>query len=64
MDELRDKFHNGRRDMLAAFVELSDLARRAGVSDLDISLAHVQFFDGNVAVKETFRVYVLLASCV
>ena len=61
MDELRDKFHAGRRDMLDAFVELSTLARRAGVPELEISMTHGQFFDGNLMVKEVFRVCLLLA---
>lgn len=61
MDELRDKFHAGRRDMLDAFVDLSTLARRAGVPEIEISATHGQFFDGNVAIKEAFRVVILLA---
>lgn len=61
MDELRDKFHAGRRDMLDAFVDLSTLARRAGVPEIEISAAHGQFFDGNVAIKDAFRVVILLA---
>lgn len=61
MDELEDNFHTGRRDMIAAFAELSDLARRAGVPEVDISSIHGQFFDGNSSVKAAFRVVVLLA---
>lgn len=61
MDELRDRFNTARRDMLDAFVELSTLARKAGVPELDISATHGQFFDGNVAIKQAFRVVVLLA---
>lgn len=58
---MRDQFHTGRRDMIDAFVELSTLARAAGVPELDISITHGQFFDGNMAVKQTFRIVVLLA---
>jgi hypothetical protein len=61
MNELRDKFHHGRYDMLEAFVKLSALARRAGADEDDISETHGQFFDGNVEVKESFRAAVLLA---
>lgn len=62
MDETREKFHDGRKNMLDAFVELSTLARNAGVPERVISMTHGQFFDGNVQVKEAFRVAVLLAS--
>jgi hypothetical protein len=62
MDELRDRFQTGRRDMLDAFAELSALARGAGVAECEISATHGQFFDGNVAIKRAFGVAVLLAS--
>lgn len=61
MDVIRDKFGGGRLLMRNAFVELSDLARRAGVDEDRISGIHGQFFDGNVAVKEAFAAAVLLA---
>lgn len=54
MDTIRDQFGTGRRDMLDAFVALSGLARRAGVDDDEISDIHGKFFDGNVAIKESF----------
>lgn len=61
MDELCDNFLHGRRGMIAAFVRVSDLARGAGVDEHTISAAHGQFFDGNVAAKDAFRVAILLA---
>jgi hypothetical protein len=61
MDRTRDKYHHGRHGMLEAFVELSDLARQAGVDEDAITALHGRFFDGNVQVKEAFRVAVLLA---
>lgn len=61
MDELRDRFNHGRRDMLEAFLDLSTLARRAGVDEEDVRQTHGQFFDGNVEIKKSFRVVVLLA---
>lgn len=57
----RDEFHRGRREMIDAFVRVSDLARRAGVDEGVISEAHGQFFDGNVRVKGAFRVLCLLS---
>lgn len=61
MDEIRDKFNTGRRGMIDAFVALSTLARRAGVSDDDIFATHGQFFDGNVETKSAFSAAILLA---
>lgn len=61
MDDISNRFRHGRRDMIAAFVAVSDLARRAGADADDISAAHGQFFDGNVAAKNAFRVAALLA---
>lgn len=55
MDEIRDQFDSGRLAMRDAFVELSDLARRAGVDEDRISELHGRFFDGNVAVKAEWR---------
>lgn len=46
-----DEINAGRLAMRDAFVELSDLARRAGVDEDRISELHGRFFDGNVAVK-------------
>lgn len=51
LDEIRDRFNTGRLAMRDAFVELSDLARRAGVDEGRISEIHGRFFDGNVTVK-------------
>ncbi len=42
--------------MIEAFVVISDLARRAGVDDDQITEAHGRFFDGNVDVKDAFAV--------
>lgn len=61
MDEVCDRFHHGRRDMIDAFTRVSDLARRAGVGEGEISAAHGRFFDGNVEAKDAFRVAALLA---
>jgi hypothetical protein len=47
--------------MIDAFVEVSDLARRAGVDEELISEAHGRFFDGNVDAKRAFAVAILLA---
>lgn len=47
--------------MIDAFVKVSDLARRAGVEEDVILAAHGQFFDGNVEVKDSFRVAAMLA---
>lgn len=61
MDEFRDGFHLGRRNMLDAFLKLSTLARQAGADGDDITKLHGQFFDGNVSVKTSFRAVILLA---
>jgi hypothetical protein len=61
MDEIRDRFHGGRRQMLDAFAELSALARRAGACEDAITAAHGRFFDGNVEAKMAFRVAIVLA---
>lgn len=61
MDTIRDKFNTGRRSMLEAFVTLSDIARKAGVDEDEISDLHGLFFDGNVEIKAAFRAAVLLA---
>lgn len=61
MDDIRDKFTGGRRAMIDAFVDLSTLARRAGVGEDEITPLHGRFFDGNVQVKRTFNVLMLLA---
>lgn len=46
--------------MIDAFVRVSDLGRRAGVDEDVITAAHGQFFDGNVRIKDVFRVLCLL----
>lgn len=61
MDNIRDQFTAGRRNMIDAFVALSDAARRAGVDEDAISQLHGRFFDGNVAVKAAFSTVVLIA---
>jgi hypothetical protein len=61
MDEIRDDFAAGRRAMIDAFVEMSMLARRAGVDPDAVTALHGVFFDGNVQTKRAFRVAVLLA---
>ncbi|MGH3779621.1 MAG: hypothetical protein ACRDRO_03050 [Pseudonocardiaceae bacterium] len=61
MDEPRNSFHTARRDMIDAFVDLSTLALRAGVPEIDISMTHGQFFDGNMAIKDAFRNALLMA---
>lgn len=47
--------------MIDAFVMVSDLARRSGVDEDNILSAHSRFFDGNVELKDSFRVVALLA---
>jgi hypothetical protein len=61
MDELYERLHHGRRSMLDAFLQMSTLARQAGVDGEAISAIHGKFFDGNVEVKSSFRAVVLLA---
>jgi hypothetical protein len=56
MDDIRDQFHAGRRNMIDAFTTISDLARRAGVDEDRITEAHGRFFDGNVDIKDAFVV--------
>lgn len=60
MDNPWDDFTDGRRDMLAAFVSLSDLARQAGADETMISVAHGQFFDGNIKIKNSFRAVITM----
>lgn len=60
MDDTYAKFHLGRRDMINAFVKVSNLARRVGVNEDDITAAHGQFFDGNAETKSAFHVLALL----
>lgn len=54
MTDFYDAFHAGRSEMIRAFVRVSDLARRAGVDEEEISRLHGLFFDGNVSVKQAF----------
>lgn len=61
MDQIRDPFNTGRRAMINAFVELSTLARRAGVTEDEITPVHGRFFDGNVQAKRAFNILLLLA---
>jgi hypothetical protein len=58
MESARDKFHDGRRAMRNAFVEVYLLAQQAG---LDVTEEGHRFFDGNEAVQDAFRVVVTLA---
>lgn len=60
-DEIRDRYAEGRKAMIAAFAELTTLAMRAGVDEDAIHELHGRFFDGNVASKRAFRVIALLA---
>lgn len=46
--------------MVDAFAELTALARRAGVDPDAITATHGRFLDGNVAVKESFWLAVVL----
>ena len=61
VDQLRNQFNTGRTEMIAAFVGLSDLARRHGVDEDTITALHGRFFDGNVTVKTRWRVLLLIA---
>lgn len=56
-----DRFTAGRRQMIDAFVKISDLARKAGVDEDEISMIHGEFFDGNVEIKVAFGGVMLLA---
>jgi hypothetical protein len=60
MDDIRDRFNGGRRAMIDAFVDLSTLARRAGVTEDEITEVHGRFFDGNVETKRAWGVLNLL----
>lgn len=57
---MTETFTAGRRLMLDAFVELSDMALRAGADEQAITALHGRFFDGNVKVKSAFGAAVLL----
>lgn len=61
MDEIVGKYQHGRRAMIDAFVELSTLARHAGVTEDEITPVHGRFFDGNVEVRRAFGTLLLLA---
>lgn len=56
MDEIVGKHQHGRRAMIDAFVELSTLARRAGVTEDEITPVHGRFFNGNVQAKRAFNI--------
>ena len=61
MDEIRDRFHAARREMISAIADLTMLALRAGADESAISEIQARFFDGNVELKKVFRVALLLA---
>ena len=61
MDNIRDRFHAARREMINAIAELTTLALRAGVDDDAIGDIQGRFFDGNVELKKVFRLVLLLA---
>jgi hypothetical protein len=50
--DTRGQIDAGRALMRAAFVELLDLAARAGVDHEELSRLQWSFFDGNQAVNE------------
>lgn len=47
--------------MIGAFAELTTLALRAGADWDAVSDLHGAFFDGNVAIKDAFRVTLFCA---
>lgn len=55
MDDIRTQHRAALRDMIGAFVRISDLARRAGVDEDEISIQHGMFFDGKVAAQRRAR---------
>ncbi len=55
MGQSVDQLTAGRRKMRDAFVNVSDLARRAGVDEDAISELHGEFFDGNVEVQDAVQ---------
>jgi hypothetical protein len=46
-----EQINAGRLKMREAFVRLSDLARRLGAAEDELSELHGQFFDGNEAIN-------------
>lgn len=60
MDEIVNRYNHGRRAMIDAFVDLSTLARRAGVTEDELTAVHGRFFDGNVEVRRAFGPLLLL----
>ena len=61
MDGLREQFKTGRMEMIRAFADLTALAHRGGATEDEITEIHGRFFDGNVDVKDAWRVAMLLA---
>ncbi len=61
MDEIRERFHASRREMIGAIADLTTLALRAGVDEDAIHEIQARFFDGNLELKKVFRVLLLLA---
>jgi hypothetical protein len=55
MDELRTQFHDARRAMIDAFIDLLTLAHEAGVAWDVQSQIQGQFWDGNVELKDAFE---------
>jgi hypothetical protein len=60
MDELREKFTAGRQEMLASIADLTRLAALHGAPPEEITRANAAALDGNVKVKEAWRVAVIL----
>jgi hypothetical protein len=61
MDDIRDRFHTARREMINAIAELTTLALRAGVDDSAIHDIQGRFFDGNEELRKVFSLLLLLA---
>ena len=61
MNDIREQHRTALRDMIAAFVRISDMARRAGVDEREISVQHGAFFDGKVSAQDALGVAAFLA---
>lgn len=70
MDKFREDYGTGRRQMIDAFVAMTQLADPPGLGPPaptgealrdEITRLHGQFFDGNVACKRAFGTVVLIA---
>lgn len=61
MEDIREQFFAGRRQMVDAFVEMKAAARLAGVDEDAVQEIVGRFFDGHVEVRRAFLVASVLA---